>query len=79
MMGDMMGGWGWMAGFGWIFMILFWGLIILGVVALARSLRSTGDPTKREDRRSLDLLKERYARGEIARDQYTQMRRELES
>jgi len=79
MMGDMMEGWGWMSGFGWIFMVLFWALIILGVAALARSLLSTGSSADRGDLRSLDVLKERYARGEIAREQYAQMRRDLES
>ncbi len=29
--------------------------------------------------RALDILKERYARGEITKDQYDQMRRDLES
>jgi putative membrane protein len=79
MMGNMMEGWEWMAGFGWIFMILFWALVILGAAALARSLLSTGNAADRGDLRSLDALKERYARGEIAREQYAQMRRDLES
>jgi len=79
MMGNMMEGWSWMMSFGWIFMILFWALIILGVAALARSLPSTGNSAGHGDPRSLDVLKERYARGEIAREQYAQMRRDLES
>jgi hypothetical protein len=29
----MTGGWGWMPALGWIFIILFWVLFILGVVA----------------------------------------------
>ena len=78
MMGNMVGGWGWgwMSGFGWIFMILFWALLILGAVALARSLFSTGNSDRA---RPLDILKERYARGEITRDQYVQTRRDVES
>ncbi|HVI70113.1 MAG TPA: SHOCT domain-containing protein [Pyrinomonadaceae bacterium] len=79
MMGNMTGGWGWMTGFGWIFMIPFWALIILGVVALARSLFSTGNSANSGDRRPRDILKERYARGEITRDQYGRMRRDLVS
>jgi len=78
MMGDW-GGWGWGMGFGWIFMILFWALVILGVVALARWILSTGTSAGGAGRPPLDILKERYARGEITRDQYEQMRRDLES
>ena len=61
------GGWG---GFGpgWIFMIIFWILIILGVVVLVRNL---GD-TKQNDagKTSLDILKERYAKGEINKEEF---------
>ena len=78
MMGHTAEGWGWMSGFGWIFMILFWALIVLGVVALGKWISSTDDPAAGGGaRRSLDILKERYARGEINRDQYEQMRRDL--
>lgn len=81
MMGDG-GGWGWGMGFGWIFMILFWALIILGIVALARWLFSAGGfggGSGGSSKAPLEILKERYARGEINREQYEQMRRELES
>ncbi len=73
MMGDWGGGWGGGMGVGWIFMILFWALIILGVVALAKWLFTAGAPGA--GRRPLDILRERYARGDITRDQYQQMRR----
>jgi putative membrane protein len=67
----------WGPGFGWIFMVLFWVLVTLGIVALAKWLSSTrgGGST----RRPLDILQERYARGEITREQYEQMRRDLEA
>lgn len=81
MMGNW-GGWGWGMGFGGIFMILFWALIILGVVALAKWLLSAGDSrggSSAPGKSALDILEERYARGEINREQYEQMRRDLES
>jgi putative membrane protein len=34
--------------------------------------------TKGEGSRAMEILKERYARGEITREQYEQMRRDLE-
>jgi putative membrane protein len=84
MMGNWNGwGWGWGMGFGWIFMILFWALVILGVIALAKwlfSAGSSGSPgASGSSKSALDILKERYARGEINREQYEQMRRDLES
>lgn len=79
MMGDWGSGWGWGMGFGWIFMILFWALLILGVAALARWVFPTACSANGRGRRPLEILKERYARGEITGEQYAQMRRNVES
>lgn len=71
-------GYGWM-GFGWVFMVLFWVLIILGVVALLRWLGMGGDASCGAPRKTpLEILQERYARGEIEREEYEQKRRDLE-
>ena len=61
-------------GFGWLFMILFWVLVIAGVVALIK-LGSSSTP-RNETR--LEILKARYARGEIGREEFERMRRELQ-
>ena len=70
-------GYGWM-GPGWIFMLLFWALVIAGGVALVRWL-GTRDKGGGDTRRStpLEILQERYARGEIEREEYEQKRRDL--
>jgi putative membrane protein len=79
MMGPgMMGGWGavslvWSAA-----ALIFWLLIIVGAVLLAMwALRQAG-PKEPASRWPLDILKERYARGELNREQFEQMRRDLE-
>ena len=77
----MMGGdWssGWMGFGGGIWMILTWLLLILGVVIVVRWF--WGRPTVGSDYHnptSLDILRERYARGEIDRGEYEQKRRDL--
>ncbi len=79
MMGPgMMGGW-WASNPGWgVAMLVFWVLLIAGVVLLVVwGIRQAG-PGALAHRRPLDILKERYARGELTREQYEQMRRDLE-
>lgn len=66
-----MGGWG--TGFG---MLLFWGLLIAAIVMLVRCFGGSESCGKRE-KSALDLLKERYARGEIERDEFEQKKRDL--
>ncbi len=80
MMGGGEWGMGYGMGFGWIFMVLFWALVIFGIVVLAKWLFSTGGSGafRGSGKSALDILKERYAKGEISRDQYEQMRRDLE-
>jgi len=79
MMGPgMMGGWG-MGWFGIIFMLIFWVMVIVGLVSLIKWLIQT---TSREQSeagggRVLDILKERYTRGEIDKREYKEMRKDL--
>jgi len=55
-------------------MLLWWVLLILGIAVLAKWLigarREGGD-------RALEVLKERYARGEIGKEEYEQKKRDL--
>jgi putative membrane protein len=70
------GGWG--MGLGFIFMLLFWGLVILGIAALIRWLMTQSSPTRSSrDKSPLEIVQERYARGEIDREEYEQKMRDL--
>ena len=70
------GNYGWGMGFGWFFMILFWVLIIFGVVYLIRLL--TRDKEEKQQHESpLDILKKRYARGEITKEEYEKVKSDL--
>lgn len=66
---------GWTMGFGWIFMILFWVLVILIVLGLGRWMIGMGSQRGAPPGKSaLDILDERYARGEIGKAEYEEKR-----
>lgn len=74
---DSFGGWG--MGFGIVFMLLFWGLVIIGIAALIRWLLTPSSPGRSaRDKTPLEIVQERYARGEIDREEYEQKKRDLE-
>jgi len=77
----MMGSFGVTGGFGWgvLFMILWWVLVIMGIVALVKWLSGPSGSDSRRDGRSkaLDILRERYARGEIDEQEFHKRKHDL--
>jgi putative membrane protein len=72
-------GW-WGMGFGMVFMLLFWGLVIFGIAALIRWMLAQSSPRQgSRDKTALEILQERYARGEIEREEYEQKKLDLGS
>ena len=67
-------GMGWWMLFGWIWMLLFWGAIIWLVVWGIG--QATGGSRRNEDT-PLEIARRRYARGEITREQFDQLRQDL--
>lgn len=82
MPGGGMMGWSGFGGYGmgfvgWIFMLLFWGLIIVGLILVVRWLWDQGRPGTGGADSPLEILKRRYARGEISKEDFDRMKQDL--
>jgi putative membrane protein len=58
-----------------LMMVVFWGVIIAGIVLGIRWLSAQGGGSSPD--RALDILRQRYARGEIDREEFEARRRDL--
>ena len=79
MMWPWYGGWGFGGAWMWfmpIIMIAFWGLVIWGIVALVRGVSSSGNSgSSNQADSALEILKSRYARGEINKQEYEERKK----
>ena len=72
-MGGMWGIWG----IGMMFMMLvFWAVLIVGMIVAVRWLANQGKGPRSTDA-ALDILRERYARGEINKEEFEAKKRDL--
>ncbi len=87
MLGPGMMGYGYGYGYGlfpWLGIgaVLFRTLLVVAGIVLLLGLLRQGRPARIEhaprEARPIDIVRERYARGEITKDQFDQMRRDLE-
>ena len=68
-------GMGWWMAFGGVWMLLFWGgLIALVVWAITKLSKRNGSSQKHD---ALGIAKERYAKGEISREEFEQIKKDL--
>ncbi len=63
--------------FGGGFMWLFWILLIVVVVWAVKAATGGGNNYSEKERSALDILKERYAKGEIDQEEFEQKRKDL--
>ena len=77
-------GWGmhpmWWMGGAWgigmmLMMMLFWGLVIVGIVMGIRWLMREGQERRSDS--ALEILRQRYARGEINKEEFEAKKRDL--
>jgi putative membrane protein len=57
-------------------LLVFWALVITGIVLAIRWLVAQGRDGRQTDT-ALDILRQRYARGEINKDEFESKRRDL--
>jgi putative membrane protein len=69
-----------MWGLGWLFMFVFWILVIalvtLGIAYLVRQL-TEGRRRQWKEESALDILKKRYAKGEITKEEFEKIRDDI--
>ncbi len=72
----MMGLWGWV---GYVLMVIFWAVGTVAVVLWVKSWLEQGRPgsASREPESALEILKKRYARGEINKQEFDEKRKDL--
>lgn len=68
-------GMGWWMAFGGLWMLVFWGALIALIVWGIAKLSGRGETTPKRD--PLDVAKERYAKGEISREEFEQLKKDL--
>ena len=68
-------GWGWI-GLGLVHMVVFWGLVILMLAALVKWLAGGGAASPGPEN-AMEILKKRYAKGDITREEYERMKCDL--
>jgi putative membrane protein len=61
-----------LGGYWWIMPLLFWGLIITGIVLLVKSNKNRGNY------QALNILKEEYALGRISREEFLTRKKDLQ-
>ena len=79
-----MGGLGYGLGLGWIFQILFWVVIVWLIISLFRHHRGPGGCCgmghhgEGKEESAVEILKKRYAKGEINKEEFERMKKDLE-
>lgn len=66
-------------GIGMVFMLIFWGVVIWAIIALVRHFAGNNSDwrMKSKDEEAMRILNERYAKGEISKEEYEERKATL--
>lgn len=70
---------GGMGGGGWLIWIILIGVVVWAVITLTNRNRRHSPPGSRSENSALEVLKERYANGEISKEEFEEKKRDLKS
>jgi len=62
---------------GGIMMLVFWVAVIVGIVFLVKWIVDQSRTNQRRDESPLEILKRRYAAGEITKEEFEEKKRDL--
>ena len=79
---NMMNNWGSRGGgsfglFGSVMSLLFWAAVIIGIVFLVRWMINQGKQNTKGEDAAMKILRERYAKGEIAKEEFEARKKDL--
>lgn len=67
-------------GFGWVMLLLFCILVVIGIIVFLRFfVKANNSSHKSYGRTAINILDERYARGEITDEEYKRKKADIES
>ncbi len=70
------GNYGWGMGLGWIYMIVFWAAVVTAVVYLIKLFERKSESEVLHET-PLDVVKRRFAQGEITKEEFERMKDDL--
>ncbi len=69
-------GWG---GLGFVFMLFFWGVVIFAFFVFIKWLNEQSRGGDRVGKTAVEILEERYAKGEIDREEFLRAKKDLKN
>jgi putative membrane protein len=63
---------------GWIFMIVFWALVVWAILAFIQWVTRQQRGSEPRKNKALEILEERYAKGEISKEELEEKRKYLQ-